>query len=391
MKYLGIFCLLFTFSQVFAQNVSKVPPHSAVFLLIAPDSRSGAMGDAGVAISSDANAAFWNPAKLAFTDKQFSFSLSHSPWLQNLVPDMTLSYLSAYRRMTKRIVAGASLRYFNLGSLQVTNNVGQTLQNFGPREFAFDVNLSIQLSTNFSMGVAGRFMQSNLSGNINNGQTGINGSSPANAICADLSAYYHKDIFIANIKTKLAFGANISNIGTKIVYTTLNNADFLPTNFKIGTALTFDIDEYNKFTFALDANKLLVPSPPTYSNNGQIIAGTDPKNTGALNAMVSSFYDAPGGFKEEISEINYCTGIEYWYKELFALRSGYFYEAPDKGNRQYFTLGIGLRYNTFGIDFSYLVPQTNNTPLANTLRFSLMFNFEKKKKSDKTEETPANN
>lgn len=387
MKYLSVLCLIIISLQVFAQNQSKVPPHSVAFLLISPDSRAGGMGDVGVALSPDANAAFWNPSKLAFTDKQSSFSISYAPWLQNLAPDMSISYLSAYRRMTKRIVAGASLKYFDLGSLVITNNQAQILQNFNPREFAIDVNLAIQLSANFSMGVAGRFVQSNLSGTITNGQSAVNGSSPANVVCADLSAYYHKDLFLGNIKSKLAFGLNISNMGSKIIYTTVQNADFLPTNLKLGTALTLEIDEFNKFTFALDANKLLIPSPPTYSGR-TIIKGKDPKDIGALEGMMVSFYDAPGGLSEELSEINYCIGTEYWYKDLFALRGGYFYESPDKGNRQYFTLGMGLRYNTFGIDFSYLVPQTRNTPLADTLRFSLMFNFDKKKKGEKTEETP---
>ncbi len=366
-------------ATVTGQGVNRRAISTAVpFLAITPDARSAGMGDVGVAVSADANAIHWNPAKLAFVETKMSVALSFSPWLKNLVPDMSLSYLSGFKRINKRGVVGASLRYFDLGNLQLTNNQGQSLGDYNPREVALDVSYAMQLSKSFSMAITGRYIYSNLVGNVSNSQVNINGS-PGQSISADISAFYKKEIVLASLKTELALGANISNIGQKITYNSVSDADFIPTNMRLGAAYGIELDDFNKVTFAVDMNKLLVPSPPLRNpQTNQIIGGQDP-NRSLLSGIFGSFADAPNGFSEEIQEITYATGVEYWYNNLFALRGGYFHESFDKGNRKYFTAGLGLRYNAFGIDFAYMVPQEQNHPLSDTMRFTLLFDFDKKK------------
>lgn len=341
------------------------------FLLIVPDARLGGMGDAGVAVQPDANAMGVNPSKLAFLDKKYGISVSYSPWLKSLIPDVSLTYLSGFYKPDEKTTLGAALRYFNLGEIQLTDINQQDLGVYSPNELAFDITYARRMSESFSLGTSLRYIYSNLtSGQFSSGQQ----TKAGTAVAVDVSAYFKKPTIFLGSDAILSAGLNISNIGTKVSYTNSGDGSFLPTNLKIGGASTFLIDDYNQFTFALDLNKLLVPTQPVYDVNGKIIAGRDP-NRSVPAGIFGSFSDAPGGFSEEIKEVNIAAGMEYWYNQQFAFRAGYFYESPQKGNRRYATLGAGLKYNVFNIDIAYLLANAQKSPLANTLRFSLLFNF----------------
>lgn len=360
------------------------------FLLIAPDSRAGALGDAGVATSPDANSIHWNPAKLAFIDKEMGLSVSYSPWLRRLVPDISLSYVSFYKKLGKDHTLGASLRYFSLGDIKFTDDVGNALGDFRPNEFAVDVAYSRKLGDKLSGGIAARYIYSNLTGGID-----VSGSNTraGTSFAVDVSAFYtNPDIELFGQNTTLNIGLNLSNIGAKISYTDDANKDFIPINMKLGTSLMFEMDEYNSIAIIADVNKLLVPTPPIYkidesgspvldpvTNEPAIESGMDP-NVGIMSGISQSFYDAPGGMTEELREYNISAGIEYWYNKQFAIRGGYFSEHLTKGNRKYITAGIGLKMSVFTIDMSYLIATTQNNPLDRTLRFTLMFNFDDFKK-----------
>lgn len=345
---------------------------AAPFLLIAPDARSGAMGDVGVAISPDANSSHWNPAKLAFLDKPSGISASYTPWLRNLVPDVDLGYLTVFHRLDDRNTVGGSLRYFSYGSIQLTDNSQNDIGVYSPNEFSLDGTFSRKFGDNFSLGTGLRYIRSSLSNGQFNGQD----IKPATAIAADVSAYFKKGTLMFGKDTELAFGLNISNIGTKMNYSDGSSKSFLPTNMKLGGASTFNIDDLSQFTVALDLNKLMVPTSPIRNSDGKIISGKD-NDRSVPSGIFGSFSDAPGGFSEEFSEVSYSLGTEYWYNRQFAIRSGYFYETPSKGDRRYFTVGAGLKYNVFNLDFAYLLANQQKSPLAQTLRFSLVFNFEK--------------
>ena len=345
---------------------------AAPFLLITPDARSGAMGEAGVAISADANSMHWNPAKLAFIDKPTGLSASYTPWLRNLVPDVDLGYLSIYHRLDDRNTIAGALRYFSYGSIQLTDNSQNDIGVYSPNEFSIEGSFSRKLGEGFSLGTAIRYIRSSLSNGQFNGQD----IQPATALAADASAYFKKGTIMFGQDTELAFGLNLSNIGTKMSYSDGGAKSFLPTNMKLGGATTFIFDDFNRFTIALDLNKLMVPTSPIRDSNGNIISGRDPDRS-VPSGIFGSFTDAPGGFSEEFNEISYSLGTEYWYNKQFAIRSGYFYEAPSKGDRRYFTVGAGLKYNVFNIDLAYLLANQQTSPLAQTLRFSLVFNFEK--------------
>lgn len=374
-------CIVFAcFSTAKAQTVpqsdgkfSNTIQTAAPFLLIAPDARSGGMGDAGVAISGDANSFHWNPAKLAFVEDPTGFAVSYTPWLRNLVPDIDLGYLAVYHRLDDRNTVGGSLRYFSYGSIQLTDNSQQDIGIYSPNEFAIDGTFARRFGENFSLGTAVRYIRSSLSNGQFNGQE----IRPASAMAADVSAYFKNTTMLLGKDAEVALGVNISNIGTKVNYSDAAEKSFLPTNLKLGGATTFNIDDLNKFTVALDINKLLVPTSPIRDEDGNIISGKDP-NRSVPSGIFGSFSDAPGGFSEELNEINYSLGTEYWYNQQFAVRAGYFYETPSKGDRQYLTLGAGLKYNVFNLDFAYLVANQQKSPLAQTLRFSLIFNFQKK-------------
>ncbi len=361
------------------------------FLLICPDSRNGAMGEVGAATPADANSIHWNGAKLAFAEKKAGVSMSINPWLKQLVPDIYLYYLSFYTKVSKTQAIGASLRYFDLGNITFTDIVGNTTGQFRPNEFAIDLAYSQKLSQVFSAGVTLRYLRSNLTGNYstNGGQAYKPGTSAA----ADIGFYYaSKKLELGGKKAKATAGLAITNMGSKITYSG-NVKNFIPINMRLGGGLKFDIDDYNTFGVYGDINKLLVPTHPVYAKgvNGSdttvILAGKDP-NVGIAKGMIQSFNDAPGGGKEELKEINYSVGFEYWYANTFAVRGGYFNEAKTKGNRKFFTAGIGVRYNVFGLDAAYLIPLTQNHPLRNTLRFTLSFDFAAFKDQNKEEKKP---
>lgn len=349
---------------------------AAPFLLITPDSRAAGMGDIGVATSADANSIHWNPAKLAFVEKQAGISLSAAPWLRTLIPDVWFYYLSGYTKLgnSDRNAIGASLRYFSLGDIQFTDEFGNPLGNYEPKEFAFDGTYSTKLSDHFSMGVALRFVFSDLA----RGQVGNNGTEIKAGIAGagDLSAFYTNDVEIQGRKFDFNIGANISNIGNKISYTNAGLSDFIPTNLKVGTFWNTEIDDHNEIGFGIDFNKLLVPTPQyIYDTTGNIIGrnlSTDP----VLVGMWKSFSDAPGGYREELREFNISIGAEYWYDDQFALRIGFFHEDSTKGARQYLTFGAGLKYQVFQIDAAYLQPIARRHPLQNTIRFSLLFDID---------------
>jgi len=342
------------------------------FLLITPDARAGAMGEAGVAVMPDGNAMSINPAKLAFLERPYGISLSYSPWLKSLVPDINLAYLSGFYQVDDRTMIGASLRYFSLGDITLIDDQQNQQGVFNPNEFAFDATYARKFGENFSLGTSARFIRSNLT----SGQIGGSQQKAGTALAVDVSAFFKKPTVFFGKDAILSAGLNLSNIGTKMSFSETQNKRFLPANMKLGGASTFIIDDYNQFTFALDFNKLMVPTEPIRDIDGNIIAGKDPYRS-VPSGILGSFGDAPGGFSEELKEVGISTGIEYTYNQQFAVRAGYFYENPDKGDRRYFTVGGGLKYNMFNIDFSYLVANPQNSPLANTLRFGLSFNFDK--------------
>jgi len=352
------------------------------FLTIAPDSRAGGMGDAGVASSPDVYSMHWNPAKFAFIDGKGGIGLSYSPWLRTLVPDINIALLSAYSRIDRKQVLSASLLYSSLGDVPFTDEFGNLERTFTPNEFSLDAGYSRLFTDNLSGGIAFRFIYSNLTGGSYSGGVA---TKPGISFAADISGYYNKDISLLDKDGSVAVGLNFSNIGSKMSYSDSQTSDFIPMNMRIGSSLTLDLDNYNKITLSLDLNKLLVPTPPIYSsaNPDSIIAGKDP-NVAVPVAIFQSFYDAPGGFKEEMHEITYSFGAEYWYNNIFAVRTGYFHEHETKGNRKYFTAGAGFRLNAFTLDFSYLMPLVQNHPLAKTLRFSLAFDINALRNSSKS-------
>jgi len=377
-----------SFSQTLDPNqlagAEKTIEYAVPFLTIAPDSRSGAMGDVGVALSPDINSMHWNPSKYAFIENNMGAAISYTPWLRKLVDDINLAYLSGYKRIDDKQVVSASLIYFSLGEIIFTNDFGDYNGQHTPNEFAIDLAYSRKFSENFAGGIAFRYIRSDITGGA---YIGGSESKAGNAVAADVSAYYqNNDMQIANNNTTLSFGLNISNIGSKISYTGTEK-DFLPTNLRIGSALKMELDSYNSITIAADINKFLVPSTPIYSkdslgnimfdaaNNPIILAGKN-SEVSVPQGMIQSFYDAPGGFQEELHEIKYSIGLEYLYLNQFAIRGGYFHENQNKGNRKYFSLGAGIKLNVFTIDFSYLVPVKQNNPLANTVRFTLGFDFD---------------
>ena len=348
-------------------------PTAVPFLRITPDARSGAMGDAGVAISPDANSMHINTSKLAFAETDFALSATYSPWLRSLgLPDVYLAYLSGYRRIDDLQTLGFSLRYFSLGDIQFTNEVGQPAGFGRPNEFEIAVGFARKLGENFSVGINGKFIYSNLAAGQQVGGIDIN---PGVAGAADLSLYYKLPLD----NSLLTFGLALSNMGSKISYTNITN-DFLPVNFGLGAAWQLYLDDFNELTFTADINKLMVPTPQ------HDFVDVDPQNgvndyreQTFFRGVLGSWSDAPGGFSEELKEFTYSVGAEYWYDKQFALRAGYFHENDLKGARQYFTTGIGLKYNVFGINLSYLISigrtQQNSNPLDKTLRFSLLFDF----------------
>ncbi len=356
-------------------------PTGMPILLIAPDAVSGSLGDVGAATEPDAYSSHWNNAKLAFAGNEMSISTTYTPWLRKLDNDMNFLYLGGYKRINKRSAVGASLTFFSLGKIQHTDDSGNDLGTFNPNEFDFDVTYAMKLSDNLSLGATGRFVHSDLTQGLNvEDQT----TKAANGLAADVGLYYQQTV---DKNQSFAAGLHISNLGSKLSYSDDDtDNEFLPANLRLGGRYTYEVDEYNKVNILLDLNKLLVPTPPvlgqdsTYS--GYYANMADYHQTSSVLGAIQSFYDAPGGFREELHEISVGAGAEYWYANTFAARIGYFYEHKTKGARQYLTLGLGVRYNIMVFDLSYLIPTANfsNNPLANTLRVSLTLNFNNNKK-----------
>jgi hypothetical protein len=369
-------------TNTIGQDASNVIQTPVPFLNIAPDSRAGGMGDVGVATSPDANSLHWNAAKYAFIKDDIGGSITYTPWLRGLATDIDLAYFSFYKKIKRQTIA-ASIRYFSLGTLTFISKDRIPMGTRNPNEFAIDAAYARMFSDNFSGGIAFRYIRSDLASNVttSEGQQTIHAG---NAFSADISAYYHSKTIVDNLPADWAFGLNISNLGNKISYTDDATKDFLPANLRLGGSFGLDMDSYNKITLAIDLNKLLVPTP-TYDSIGSNPTGTD--DISVASGMIQSLYKAPGGSSEKLKEIMVSSGLEYLYREQFAIRTGYFYESAMKGNRKYLTVGFGLKMNLLSIDFSYLVPTngSSSNPLANTMRISLSLNASKlaKKKSGK--------
>ncbi|MES2587459.1 MAG: type IX secretion system outer membrane channel protein PorV [Bacteroidota bacterium] len=375
------------------------------FMSITPDSRSGAMGDVGTALSASSSSIFWNTAILNFAEKKSEISVSYTPWLRQLTNDIHLSYVSGYTKIGSRQAFTAGLRYFSLGSITFTDATGNVIRDDKPSEYEITAGYAFKLSEKMSFGLNGKFAYSNLTG----GLTIAGADTKAGVVgAADLSFIYHDDQFkLGSTSGIFTFGATINNVGNKVSYSDVASSDFIPMNLKLGTAYAMKIDNYNAFTVALDVSKLLVPTPALIDNDGVIISGKS-DDIGVIAGMLQSFYDAPGKvemdangdfkldsegkatviknsrLKEEMREIMIATGVEYWYNKTLAIRTGFFYENISKGARQYFNAGIGLKYNIIGIDISYLIALKRNNPLANTMRFTLRFDI-----GSKSGETPA--
>jgi Type IX secretion system protein PorV len=350
------------------KNITTAVP----FLAITPDARAAGFGDAGAATSPDANSAYWNAGKLAFIDKGYGVSLSYTPWLAKIINDMKLVHLSGFYKISREQTVAASLKYFDLGKIDLRSNTNDPLGNYNPRELAFDVTYSQLLTDHFSIGGSLRYIYSNLTGALPGSPDGRS----AHSVAADVGVFYTKPIQSRN--ATLSLGASISNIGAKVSYTDPNNADFIPTNLRLGGAYKTELNAINNLTFILDFNKLMVPTPVPGSP-------TTARSKSLLNGIFGSFSDAPGGFQEELSEITISGGMEYWYNNTFAGRLGYFYEDQDKGNRKYLTAGIGFKYDKFVLDAAYLVPTNKReSALAETLRFTIMYIFPTKAKEEES-------
>ena len=367
--------------------VSNTQLTAMPFLRIVPDARGGGMGDVGIAVSSDANSMYYNASKLVFNEQDVGLAVTYTPWLRNLgLDDVYMAYLSGYKQVDNFSAIGIGLRFFSLGEIAFTDDNGDGLGQGKPREMELALAYARKLGSNFSAGLTGKYIRSSLATGQSVGGVEI---VPATAFAADISMNWFKEGNMVAGGSKWNFGLALTNIGSKVSYTGNSLKDFIPANLGIGTALELNFDEFNSITLAMDFNKLLTPSPvsaitkdadgmeipnPDYSTDGDEIA--DFRQKSLFEGIFGSFSDAQGGFSEELREINYSLGVEYWYDKQFAVRAGYYFENPLKGDRQFLTVGVGIKYNVFGIDLSYLTPTNNRrNPLDNTLRFSLIFDF----------------
>ena len=371
-SWVGAVCLFANLAVHAQTSPINVVTSAVPFLRISPDARAGGMGDLGVATSPDANAQFYNIAKYPFATERSSLALTYTPWLKDLgLTDVFLTTVAGYHKLDDQQSISASMRYFSLGNIQFTDFLGNDLNTFRPREFAVDAGYARKLSDVLSLGVAIRYINSNLAGGA-----AVNGVSykPGNSVAGDVGLYYdNKD----QEGSGLSLGLAMTNLGAKIGYT--DNAlakDFIPANLTLGGVYTKAINEANRISFGLDIHKLMVPTPPSLIDSAALF---NYRNKGVVGSWFSSFGDAPGGFAEELREYALSAGMEYTYNDQFAFRAGYFYEDKTKGNRQYLSMGAGIRYNVFGLNFSYLIPSgtgVNRNPLSNTIRFSIIFHFD---------------
>lgn len=363
-----------------AQNDPNPVLTGAPFLRVSPDARAGGLGDMGAATSPDAFSQYWNPAKFAFSKSHSGVALSYTPYMSSITDDVFLLNASFFTFLgqEERSTLSASLYYFNIGEIELTELIGTQIVDTGiakPNEFSFDLSYGLRLSDTYSMAVTGRFIRSDLFNNIDDGTV-----QPANTFAVDVSGYFQTPRHDWNsFEGRLRAGFDISNIGPKLDYSNSeDNAAYLPTNLRLGVGYDFIFDDFNTLALTLETNKLLVPTPQyeVDADGNEIPSTRYIPNKGVVEGMFSSFGDAPGGFKEEMQEFNWGASLEYSYNEVLFIRGGYFHESPMKGDRQHLTLGAGLKYNSFGLDFSYLIPvsKTNNA-LENTLRFALTWNF----------------
>ena len=350
--------------------------YAVISQTIAPDARGGGLGDVGAATDPDVNSQYWNPAKYPFNISRAGVSLNFTPWLRSLVNDMNLAYLSGYYRIGDYSAVSASLRYFNMGEVSTEDpGVNTNAMTINPYEMSFDVAYSLMLSEKFSLAAAIRWIYSDMRFDYKED------SSPASAFAADIAAYYQNYVVIGQRECQLGVGLNISNIGSKITFSGEEYSEFLPANLRLGASLMIPIDEYNRITLAADANKFLVPTVPQQEEGEDAAEYKDRvlreyNDVSAISGIFKSFSDAPGGFKEEMEEINYGLGAEYVYNDKFALRAGYHHESQSKGNRKYFTVGAGFKMNVFSLDAAYVVATAKSNPLDQTLRFTLSFDMD---------------
>ena len=343
---------------------------------IAPDARAAGMGDVGVATDPDVVSQYWNPAKYPFTISRAGVSLNYTPWLRQLVSDIDLAYLVGYYRIGDYSAVSGSLRYFSLGEVYTNSSMtGEDDMTINPYEMSLDVAYSLMLSEHFSISAGVRWIYSDLTYDY------TEDTSPGSAFAADISMYYQNYINLGPRECQLGLGLNVSNIGSKITFGGDDNSEFIPTNLRLGASLMIPIDEYNRFTIAADANKLLVPTYPK-QNEGESTEDytervqKDYYDVSSISGIFKSFGDAPNGFKEELQEIQWSVGAEYIYNDKFALRAGYHHESENKGNRKYFTVGAGFRMNVFSLDAGYVSATAKSNPLDQTLRFTLSFDMD---------------
>ena len=370
-----VLSLLAAFSNVVAQDEKlsefNQVEHAVISQTIAPDARAAGMGDVGAATDPDVNSQFWNPAKYPFCISRAGISLNYTPWLRQLVSDIDLAYLSGYYRIGDYSAVSGSIRYFSLGEV-ITANESMTVN---PYEMSVDVAYSLMLSENFSLAAALRWIYSDLRYDYSED------SAPASAFAADIAMYYNKYFNMGNRECQLGLGLNISNVGSKITYYGDDRSQFLPANLRLGASLLIPVDEWNRFSISADANKLLVPTVPK-QEEGESSADYQERvireysDVSAISGIFKSFGDAPGGFKEELQEIQWSVGAEYVYHDQFSLRAGYHHESQHKGNRKYFTVGGGFRMNVFSLDVGYVISTAQTNPLDQTLRFSLTFEMD---------------
>lgn len=370
-----LLCLLFSLTVGAQDKLNEFNPidHAVISQTIAPDARAAGMGDVGAATDPDVNSQYWNPAKYPFCISRAGVALNYTPWLRQLVNDIDLAYVAGYYRIGDYSAVSGSLRYFSLG--EVMTSYDENAMTVKPYEMSLDVAYSLMLSETFSIAAALRWIYSDLRYDY------TEDSAPASAVAADLSMYYNNYINIGSRECQLGLGLNISNIGSKITYYGDDRSQFIPTNMRLGASLMVPIDEYNRFTIAADANKLLVPTIPK-QNEGESAADyqdrviRDYNDVGSISGIFKSFSDAPGGFKEELQEVQWSVGAEYIYHDQFSLRAGYHHESENKGNRKYFTVGGGFRMNVFSLDVGYVISTAQSNPLDQTLRFSLAFDMD---------------
>ncbi len=340
---------------------------------IAPDARGAGMGDVGAATDADVNSQFWNPAKYPFCISRAGVSLNYTPWLRQLVNDMDLAYLAGYYRIGDYSAVSASLRYFSMGEVYLDSSDDSMTIN--PYEMSLDVAYSLMLSEKFSIAAALRWIYSDLT------YTYSDDSSPGSAFAADIACYYQDYLNVGDRECQIGLGLNLSNIGSKISFGGDDNSEFIPTNMRLGASFTIPIDEYNRFTLAADANKLLVPTYPKQEDGEttedyQERVQKDYYDISSIAGIFKSFSDAPNGFSEELQEIQWSVGAEYTYNDKFSLRAGYHHESENKGNRKYFTFGAGFKMKVFSLDAGYVMSTSKSNPLDQTLRFSLTFDMD---------------